>query len=74
MLGEVLEDWELLIKENSATILSENLPVIEGSVESQLRELFSNLFSNALKFKNINKKPVVKVESEVVNNIDISNT
>src|SRR5690606_37544244 len=52
-LNEIFEsiksDFELFIEEKNALIESDNLPVIYG-IPVQIRQLFSNLISNALKF------------------------
>ncbi len=48
-LASVLVDFELMIEESRASVLSDDLPVIEGN-ELQLHQLFGNLLSNALKF------------------------
>lgn len=49
VLREVLEDLELFVHENGATITVGDLPVIQGS-RVQMRQLFSNLIVNAVKY------------------------
>jgi PAS domain S-box-containing protein len=49
ILKEVIEDYETLISTTGTQIQSEQLPVIMG-LPSQLRQLFANLISNAIKF------------------------
>jgi signal transduction histidine kinase len=49
ILKEVVEDYETLINTTGTQIQSERLPVIMG-LPSQLRQLFANLISNAIKF------------------------
>lgn len=44
-------DFELIIREKNAMIECEKLPVIHAS-DFQMRQLFNNLISNALKFSN----------------------
>ena len=64
-LGQLLEnvriDQELKIQETGATINISSLPTVEG-VPSELRILYNNLLSNALKFIG-NRKPLIVVES-----------
>ncbi|WP_276374634.1 ATP-binding protein [Chryseolinea sp. H1M3-3] len=62
-LADVLIDFELLIEERNAQIISEELPTI-NAVELQLRQLFGNLVSNALKFSNGN--PFLKISSRTI--------
>jgi PAS domain S-box-containing protein len=63
LLNEIKIDFELLIEEKNATIVSENLPVITGNY-IQLGQLFSNLISNALKFTQ--QRPLIEISSEIV--------
>jgi PAS domain S-box-containing protein len=49
ILKEVVEDYETLINTTGTQIRSASLPVIMG-LPSQLRQLFANLISNAIKF------------------------
>jgi light-regulated signal transduction histidine kinase (bacteriophytochrome) len=57
----VQEDLKMRIEETGAQVTVEPLPVIQGD-EGQLRMLFTNLISNALKYKR-DEPPRVKVES-----------
>lgn len=61
-LNEVLEnvknDFELLIAEKNAIIVSDQLPHVNG-ISLQMHQLFSNLINNALKFSV--KEPVIKI-------------
>lgn len=49
ILKEVIEDYETVINTTGTQIQSQHLPVIMG-LPSQLRQLFANLISNAIKF------------------------
>jgi PAS domain S-box-containing protein len=71
VLKEVMEDLELLIKESGATIHIPALPVINGA-RVQLRQLFSNLFSNAIKYSKENILPEISVTSEITDCVDMN--
>ncbi len=51
IMRKIESDFELLIKEKSAVISCEKLPVIKG-IPIQLNQLLFNLLGNALKFNN----------------------
>ncbi|WP_255373116.1 sensor histidine kinase [Chitinophaga sp. YR627] len=60
IVQEILEDFELVIKEKNAQISIVNLPVLEVN-KGQIRQMFQNLLSNALKFSNPDVAPVIKI-------------
>lgn len=60
-----LQDLEIHIQEKNAKITVSSLPVIDG-VPTQLRQLFDNLLSNALKFS----KPGITPEISITHKID----
>jgi PAS domain S-box-containing protein len=64
-LGEVvqgvLSDMEWQVRKSGATVAAENLPTIEAD-PYQMRQLFQNLISNALKFRG-EEPSVVKIYS-----------
>lgn len=59
ILGSVLTDLKLKINENDADISYAVLPIIKAD-SVQIRQLFQNLISNALKFCS-DKKPEIKI-------------
>lgn len=61
LVAEVCTDLDLMIDEKQAIVEVGDLPEVTGDYR-QLRQVFFNLISNALKF-NVNK-PVVKISSE----------
>jgi PAS domain S-box-containing protein len=63
VLSEVQQDFELLIEEKNAQIISEKLPVIRAK-RTQIGQVFSNLLSNSLKFTE--KNPVIHIEAPLV--------
>ncbi len=70
VIKEVLDDLELVLGENDAEISYANLPVIFGS-KVQLRQLFSNLISNAVKYRKADVPPKVLFSHEIVSDVDI---
>jgi signal transduction histidine kinase len=68
LLAEVLSDMEADILKKEATVKVEKLPVIQA-IPSQLRQLFQNLIGNALKFAKEGVSPLIRVNSETVENM-----
>lgn len=62
VLENVKEDFELLIEETNTRIHSSILPAIEG-IPIQLHQLFSNLISNSIKFRNEN--PLIEISCQI---------
>lgn len=62
VLPEVLEDLEFQIKKEKAQITVGKLPMLYGD-EMQLRQLFQNLLTNALKFHPPGRVPEVSILS-----------
>ncbi len=60
VLTTVLTDLDLRIQETEAAVTVDVLPTIQGD-RSQLEQLFQNLLSNALKFRQPEVKPVIRV-------------
>ncbi len=65
VVAEVLDDYEILIKEKGAQFLIEDLPQIEAN-RGQIKQVFQNLISNSLKFGHPDKAPVIKISSRKV--------
>jgi signal transduction histidine kinase len=65
ILKEVTDDLEISITENNATLTIEELPEITGS-KVQMRQVFSNLISNAIKYSKAN------IASEITIGYDIA--
>jgi len=70
VIKEVLEDLELVITENNAVVQFDILPEISGS-KVQMRQLFANLISNAVKYSKQNVPAEIKITSEIVKGVDI---
>jgi signal transduction histidine kinase len=66
ILEDTLKDIELSIEERNALVSAEALPVIEA-IPGQIRQVFQNIISNALKFSKKDIRPEIKIWSEKVN-------
>jgi len=66
ILEHVLEDLELLIDSTQTKIHVEKLPIIWGD-ETQIRQLFQNLISNAIKFKSEHRNPEIFISAQFLN-------
>ena len=60
----VLSDLEIMIEQKNAVVEVGDLPMIEADLV-QMRQLFQNLISNALKFQKAGENPEVVVEGRV---------
>jgi signal transduction histidine kinase len=63
---EVLSDLELRIEKTGAQVEVGELPTIEAD-PLQMRQMFQNLLSNALKFQRPEAPPVIKVQGQILN-------
>ncbi len=66
VLLEVKDDLATKIQETGAAILSTKLPRVTGN-EIEIRQLFQNLITNALKFRKSNVKPEVRISANKSN-------
>lgn len=69
VLADVKADLELKIEETGATITADKLPVIDA-IPMQMRQLFTNLFTNAIKFRKPNFPPVITINSRLASEDD----
>lgn len=65
ILKQTKQELELKIEETGTRILSRKLPVIEASA-SQMKQLFSNLIGNAIKFRKKDTLSLIRISSERV--------
>jgi PAS domain S-box-containing protein len=70
VVQDAISDFELLIEETGAVVISKDLPTIEG-FPVQIRQLFGNLISNSLKFISSSKTPIITIESTLLSSSDI---
>lgn len=62
ILAEVKDDLLTNIEANHATITASELPVIKG-YRTELRQLFQNIISNAIKFRRAEADPVIHIQA-----------
>lgn len=60
LIDEIAEDLTANIKENNVLLNYNNLPTVYG-FKTELKLLFQNLISNAIKFKKKNIRPVIEI-------------
>ncbi|HTA76942.1 MAG TPA: ATP-binding protein, partial [bacterium] len=63
IIGEVQADLELKLRETGGKIMIGELPQLEAD-PTQMRQLFQNLISNSLKYRNAAVPPVVMVKGQ----------
>ncbi len=71
ILNEVVDDLELIIKESSAQVSIDTLPKISGS-SVQMRQLFSNILINALKYRKEKVNPKIRISAELTDCVDLN--
>ena len=66
LINDVLVDLNNLIKTSNAIIEMTEMPVIDA-YEIEIRELFQNLITNAIKYQKKNNQPIIQIRSEKIN-------
>lgn len=66
---EVVSDLEVRIEQTHAQVIISDLPQIDADA-LQMRQLFQNLISNALKFQPQGTTPIVKIYAETLSDSD----
>jgi len=72
IIKEVLDDLELTINEYSAKITFDDLPIIPAS-KVQMRQLFSNLISNAIKYSRAGVAPEISISATISDRVESNN-
>ncbi|MDB5249529.1 MAG: sensor histidine kinase [Segetibacter sp.] len=67
IVHEVLEDLEIMIGSRNAKVYFIDLPVIDA-IPVQMRQLFQNLISNAVKYSSADQIPEIHIECESTQN------
>ena len=65
LVKELKEDFELIIQEKKAQITIGELPYIQVN-RGQIRQVFQNIFSNALKFSKADNRPEIIITSKKI--------
>ncbi len=66
VVDTVVSDLEIRIKENNAIVNIHDLPTSICADQIQMRQLFQNIISNAIKFKKADVAPIIDIHSEIV--------
>lgn len=70
LVEELLADFDETIREKRASIRKDHLPAVE-TIPSQIRQVFQNLISNALKFSRPEIAPVIDIRYETIGEKDV---
>jgi len=70
LISEILEDLEIQITERNALITVEPLPMVEV-IPGQIRQLFQNIISNALKFSRTDVRPEIGISYELLEDLSM---
>jgi len=65
VVSDIIDDFDLIITEKKAVFRCDKLPVIEA-IPVQIKQLFSNLIGNSLKFSKESASPVITISSEML--------
>ncbi|MET0243779.1 MAG: PAS domain-containing protein [Flavitalea sp.] len=68
VLSNILNDFEVLIKQKDAEVRGNGLPIIRG-IPIQINQLFYNLISNALKFAV--ERPVITISAQEILGVEV---
>ena len=71
VVSSIINDLEIRIQQNGATIKVSNLPTVKV-IPEQIRQLFQNLITNALKFRKPDATPVINITAEKTKGMYIS--
>jgi signal transduction histidine kinase len=64
IVQEVISDLEIRLEETGGKVETQELPVLDAD-PAQMRQLFQNLISNALKFHKPGETPLIRISSEI---------
>lgn len=65
IVKEVIKDYEVIIDDEKAEIVMQELPTIAAS-QLQMHQLFQNLISNALKFSKAGQHPEISIQCKEI--------
>ncbi|WP_372752521.1 PAS domain-containing protein [Mariniflexile sp.] len=72
LLDKVQEDITTSIQSSNATITADRLPEIKG-VTFQIEQLFTNLLTNAIKYRKEDESPILQIKYSKILATDLSN-
>jgi len=70
LIADILTDFNEIITEKNVLITIGSIPRVE-TIPSQIRQVFQNLISNALKFSKSDTRPVINIYAELIATKDI---
>lgn len=70
IIREIMDDMELLIAEKQAVIHVDPLPELEV-IAAQIRQVFQNILSNAIKFTRAGNQPLIHIHGERVKELAV---
>ncbi|REA59747.1 hybrid sensor histidine kinase/response regulator [Dyadobacter luteus] len=70
LIDDILEDFKEAIAERNVQISIDAIPTID-TIPSQIRQVFQNLISNALKFSRNQPTPVISIQSELTDQLSV---
>jgi len=73
IMQELREDFELTIADKGARIIVGELPTVEVN-KGQIRQVFQNIISNALKFSKADVLPVIRIQSKNIRERSFTST
>ena len=65
ILSGTLSDLELNIKDKNVQLVIEDLPQVDV-IPGQIRQVFQNLISNAIKFSKKDERPLIHIKGEII--------
>ncbi len=65
IVHELREDFELMIKDKNAKLHVDKLPALEVN-KGQIRQVFQNILSNALKFSKVSVEPEIRISCRMI--------
>lgn len=63
LINDVIADLAIMIKKSGAMIHVKKMPFMH-LYDTEIRQLFQNLISNAIKFRNVNTQPEIHISAE----------
>ncbi|OMP78914.1 PAS domain S-box protein [[Flexibacter] sp. ATCC 35208] len=70
-IQQVVADLDILIQQKDAMIEMDALCTVQG-IPLHMTQLFHNLLSNALKFTQLDKQPVIKIRSRHLSDLEVA--